>query len=408
MNSFRLSRPNGSLKGTYHIPASKSISNRLLVIYALSGSEFPDGILSDSDDTAVMLKALREDPKEVNIGHAGTSMRFLTAYYAATGQAKTITGTERMKNRPIRPLVEALNQLGADIRYAGKEGFPPVITSGKKLHGNKVQIEGYVSSQFITALLLIAPTLPEGLTIEITGQLMSSSYVDMTLGLMQQAGVSSLRSGNSIVIPPADYRPGKATVEADWSGASYWYELAALSAEADILLPGLHKESFQGDSVIAKLFETLGVLTTFTPQGVRLSKIPVTCTQFTHNFINCPDIVQTFAVTLCLLGIPFRLTGAQTLRVKETDRIAALQQELRKLGFLISEPESGTLEWNGNRSVPNRNISIATYQDHRMAMAFAPAAIRFPELIIENPDVVSKSYPTFWDDLRQAGFNLSL
>ena len=409
----QLTYSGGPLCGTFHIPASKSISNRLLIMYALAGLDFPEQGLSDSDDTAVMLRALRDNPQEVNIGHAGTSMRFLTAYFTATGQSKIITGSERMKNRPIRPLVEALNQLGADIRYAEKEGFPPVVTSGRPLTGNSVRIEGSVSSQFITALLLIAPTLPDGLRVEITGTLMSGSYVDMTLSLMQQAGIACRRDLNTILIPRATYQPQNATPEADWSGASYWYELAALAPDADILLPGLSDHSVQGDSVVARLFEGLGVHTTFTPQGARLCKADVTCRHFTHHFTDCPDIVQTLAVTLCLKGIPFRLEGAQTLRVKETDRIAALQNELKKLGYTITEPEPGVLEWDGITAIDAvpagpAPISIATYQDHRMALAFAPAAIRFPGLTIEEAGVVSKSYPTFWDDLRKAGFETIL
>ncbi|MDR2848754.1 MAG: 3-phosphoshikimate 1-carboxyvinyltransferase [Bacteroidales bacterium] len=383
---------------------SKSISNRLLIINALSDEKSISTGISDSDDTHVLVKGLRTKSNTVNVGHAGTSMRFLTAYFAATAQAKIITGSERMQERPIRDLIDALNQLGAGIRYLGKDGFPPVQTSGKKLSGNAVHINGNISSQFITALLLVAPTLAQGLTVHINGESVSESYIKMTLKLMQQAGVTAKRDCRSIAIDCQPYHPAGMECERDWSAASYWYEIAALANDANILLKGVTPDSLQGDAVIARIFAQLGVETVFSHEGAYLRKwqqpLPP---HFEFDFINAPDIAQTVAVCLCMKNIPFRLTGLKTLRVKETDRIVALQNELLKFGFPVKEPQAGVIEWDGERRSPQKEISIATYHDHRMAMAFAPAAIVFPGIGIENPEVVSKSYPKFWKEMERTG-----
>jgi 3-phosphoshikimate 1-carboxyvinyltransferase len=395
------------IRGEIFLPSSKSISNRLQIIQALSAEKIQIHNLSDSDDTQVMLKAFQNNSEIIDIHHAGTSMRFLTAYFAATGQQKIITGSDRMKNRPIQALVTALNGLGAEITYLEKEGFPPLKTSGKPLTGSEISIKGNISSQFITALLLVAPCLPNGLTIHISDKLISESYVNMTLGLMKDFGVEHTWQGNTIHINRQAYKGKDITVESDWSGASYWYQIAALSQECDIVIHGLSENSLQGDAAIAGLFGKLGIVSNYKDNKVYLSKKPCTIKHFEFDFINNPDMIQTFVVTLCLMGITFKISGADTLRVKETDRIAALQNEMKKLGFIISEPITGTLEWNGTRTSPTQHIAIDTYNDHRMALAFAPVALTLNQIVINDAMVVTKSYPSFWDHLKNVGFTIT-
>jgi 3-phosphoshikimate 1-carboxyvinyltransferase len=401
---YMLRFPGETLQGKISLPSSKSISNRLLIIRALSSDGFPLERLSDSDDTQVLQQGLQSASDVIDIGHAGTSMRFLTAYYAATEQERTITGSERMKNRPIRDLADALNQLGAGISYLEKQGYPPLRTSGKPLSGNSIEINGNVSSQFISAMLLVAPTLPDGLTIRIKGELVSASYVKMTLGLMQQAGVRATWENNIITVARQDYRSKGMTAERDWSAASYWYQMVALATDAELLLEGVTEKSLQGDAIISQMACSFGVKTEYTPEGALLTKQRNICLLLGLDFLNAPDLAQTMAVTCCLNNIRFRFTGVQTLRVKETDRIAALQNELLKLGYCMKEIEPGVIGWNHERVEPLYQACISTYRDHRMAMAFAPAAIHFPGLQIEDPGVVSKSYPNFWNDLEKAGF----
>ncbi|MDR1171229.1 MAG: 3-phosphoshikimate 1-carboxyvinyltransferase [Bacteroidales bacterium] len=400
---YMLSFPHGKLQGRISLPSSKSISNRLLIIRALTSGGFPLEGLSGSDDTQVLQQGLQSASDVIDIGHAGTSMRFLTAYFAATGQAKTITGSERMKNRPISGLVDALDQLGAGIRYLEKPGYPPLRTSGKPLSGNSIEINGNVSSQFISAMLLVAPALPNGLIIRIKGELVSASYVKMTLGLMQQAGIDAIWENNAITVARQDYRSEGMSVERDWSAASYWYQMAALATDAELLLEGLTGKSLQGDAIISQMACSFGIKTEYTPEGALLTRHRNICFSLGLDFMNVPDLVQTMAVTCCLNNTRFRFAGVQTLRVKETDRIAALQSELLKLGYCLKETEPGVIEWNRERVEPQQPACISTYHDHRMAMAFAPAAIHFPGLQIEDPGVVSKSYPNFWNDLKKTG-----
>jgi 3-phosphoshikimate 1-carboxyvinyltransferase len=394
------------IKGEIVLPASKSISNRLLIIKALANHSFTINNLSFSDDTRVMIEAFRNGTDVVNIGHAGTSMRFLTAYYAATAQQKVITGSERMKNRPIRELVNGLNQLGAEIKYLEKEGYPPLQTSGRPLSGNTIQIDGSISSQYITALLLVAPAMPDGLVIHITGKLISSSYVKLTLQLMKQYGIEYIWTDNIIEIAHQPYMGVSCTVEADWSGASYWYEIAALADEANIVVDGLSASSFQGDIALVGLFEKLGIHSNFVNNVVFLEKKPCNLKFFEFDFVNNPDLVQTFVVTLCLMGIPFKISGAETLRIKETDRITALQTEMAKLGYHIQESAPGVLEWDGRRGEALKHIVIDTYKDHRMALAFAPAALKLGKVVVNDARVVTKSYPGFWNDLQLVGFDV--
>lgn len=394
-----------SLKASVKLPASKSICNRALILNALSYSPYEIRNLSDCDDTEVMVKALNSNDRDFDIKAAGTAMRFLTAFLSKVVGEWTITGTERMKNRPIKILVDALNALGARVEYMEKEGYPPLRIFGSALQGGEISLAGGVSSQYISALLMIAPLMENGLTLHLEGVVISKPYINLTLQLMEQYGVKAEWNGQTIKVRPQDYHPIPFTVESDWSAASYWYYMMALSKNAEIELLGLFKNSLQGDAAGAKLFAQLGVGTTYTDRGVVLKHNGNRTKKLNYNFVNEPDLAQTFVVTCVLLNIPFRFTGLQSLKIKETDRIEALKTELRKLGYLLTDCNNSILEWNGERCEPQAHPVIATYEDHRMAMAFAPAALVLPEGIgIADPQVVSKSYPHYWRDLRTAGF----
>ena len=399
-----------NISGTIQLPASKSISNRALTINALSGNDtLPDNI-SDCDDTRVMTQWLKEQPATVDIGAAGTAMRFSTALLAVTDGTHTITGTERMKNRPIGILVDALRSLGAHIDYTEKEGFPPLLITGNKhLTGGEINLKGNVSSQYMSALLMIGPTLKEGLRLQLTGDVVSRPYIDMTLSIMQEFGATAVWTDtDTLSVLPTGYSRHHYHVENDWSAASYWYEIVALTADksVEITLPDLQHESLQGDSKGAALFDLLGVETTYGEGFVTLRKGNVKVERLDHDFIEIPDLAQTFVVTCCMLGIPFHFKGLQSLKIKETDRISALQTELRKLGFIIEDRNDSELLWDGFRMKPDTDAAIDTYEDHRMAMAFAPAALTLGSIKINDPHVVSKSYPNYWDDLKTVGFNL--
>lgn len=405
----------GTVNVTVGLPASKSISNRALVLHALSkGSILPEN-LSDCDDTFVMIRALEGDLKEIDIMAAGTAMRFLTAYLSVTLGEHLITGTARMQQRPIRILVEALQTLGADITYEKNEGYPPLRIVGGKLEGKVLQLPGNVSSQYISALLMIAPTLPQGLQLELTGSIISRPYINLTLQLMKAFGAEAGWSSDcSIVVKPGKYQDVPFLVENDWSAASYWYQILALSAsrnknretvpQESIELTGLFPDSHQGDSRGAEVFAKLGIQTTYTSQGVRLTQQGEVVERLEEDMVDIPDLAQTFVVTCCLMGVPFRFTGLQSLKIKETDRINALQVELRKLGYVVLSEADSVLYWDGERCEPEVSPVIDTYEDHRMAMAFAPACIVMDRIQIANPEVVSKSYPRYWEDLKLAGF----
>lgn len=400
---YQLSFPK-TIKATIQLPSSKSISNRALIINALAKGTITPNNLSDCDDTRVMVKALIGDQEIVDIMAAGTSMRFLTAYFSVTPGTRIITGTERMKQRPIRILVDALRELGADIEYTEKEGYPPLRITGKELTKNEISLPGNVSSQYISALLMIAPILKNGLNIFLTGEIISLPYINLTLQLMKEFGVEAIwNSENSLQIPAQQYPDISYLVESDWSAASYWYQIAALADDAEITLPGLLCNSYQGDHRGAEVFEKLGVRTTFTKEGVVLTKKQLVINRLEEDFSDIPDLAQTFAVTCALLNIPFRFTGLQTLKIKETDRISALIAELAKLGYELKDEADSILSWNGERKESQAIPIIKTYEDHRMAMAFAPAAMYYPEIRIDEPQVVSKSYPGFWKDLEKVG-----
>jgi 3-phosphoshikimate 1-carboxyvinyltransferase len=397
-----------AIKTSIQLPASKSISNRALILNALSKNSCSIENLSDSDDTQILLNSLQSSGSDLDVGAAGTSMRFLTAYLSQLEGIWRITGTERMKNRPVRILVDALRELGGEIDYPGKEGFPPLSIRGKRLKGGSVSLNGNVSSQYISALMMIAPCMENGLTLRLEGNIISRPYIEMTVRLMDAFGIRAIWDGHSIRIPAQAYRARPFKVESDWSAASYWYEIVALAGKgASVELPGLEKDSIQGDSSGKNLFDKIGVQTRHTENGVLLSKSAAGKTDdalLEYDFINEPDLAQTFVVTCCLLDIPFRFSGLQSLRIKETDRIAALQTETGKLGYAVKEKGDNVLEWTGEHCQPAGDPQIATYEDHRMAMAFAPACLKTGSIKIRDPRVVSKSYPRFWDDLKQAGF----
>lgn len=402
-----------TLQCSVDLPASKSISNRVLILHALSRGVQRPMNLSDCDDTSVMIRALEQHGAEIDIHAAGTAMRFLTAYLSTQKGSHLLTGSARMKQRPIRLLVDALRALGADIQYAESEGFPPLLIQGKPLPGQEITLAGSVSSQYISALLMIGPTLPMGLTIHLTGQLISVPYINLTLSLMAHYGASARWTDErTIRVEPGTYQDVPFTVESDWSAASYWYEMMALwqpqteFPSPRIELIGLFPRSSQGDSRGADLFAKLGVHTAFTPRGVELTRLGVPVARMVEDLVDIPDLAQTFVVTCCLKGIPFRFSGLQSLRIKETDRITALQQELHKIGYVIKDEADSILSWNGERCPAEEHPVIATYDDHRMALAFAPAILRLPSLTIAHPEVVSKSYPTYWRHLAAAGFSL--
>lgn len=403
--NYVIHAPAASWKTSVQLPASKSICNRALILNALSYSPYEIQNLSDCDDTDVMVKALNSNDSHFDVKAAGTAMRFLTAFLSKVVGEWTITGTERMKNRPIRILVDALNAVGAKIEYLEKEGFPPLRIMGSALQGGEISLDGGVSSQYISALLMIAPLMEKGLTLHLQGKVISKPYIHLTLQLMKQYGVESEWVGSTIKVAPQSYRSLPYTVESDWSAASYWYEMMALSQQAEIELKGLFKESLQGDAAGAKLFAQLGVATDYKAGGVVLRKNGNVCQKLIYDFVNEPDLAQTFVTTCAFMDIPFRFTGLQSLKIKETDRIEALKCELRKLGYVLTDTNGSILEWNGERCEPEPHPVITTYEDHRMAMAFAPASlVRKEGIEIAHPEVVSKSYPHFWENLESAGF----
>ena len=426
MKQYTLASP-PTLNATIKLPASKSVSNRALVICALAGgraiaSQSKDGKgslpdnLSDCDDTAVIVSALRDMPDEINIKAAGTAMRFMTAFLAATENGEhLLTGTERMKHRPVRILVDALRQLGADISYAGEEGFPPLRIHGQALEGGTIAIAGNVSSQFISALLMIGPVMRKGLELKLLGEVFSRPYIDLTLWMMREFGADAEWTAvDTIAVHPQPYKMRSYYIENDWSAASYWYEMMALSPQpdAEVRLEGLMDGSKQGDSTVRYIFSLLGIKTLFetrqpgVPTMVTLKKNGHRVSRLDYDFVNSPDLAQTFVVACAMMNIPFHFTGLKTLKIKETDRIEALKTEMRKLGYVLRDIDDSELVWDGERCEPAESAAIDTYEDHRMALAFSPIAM-LHSIKINNPDVVSKSYPHFWKDLQTVGFTIS-
>ena len=413
MTTYEIIAPE-TLSADINLPASKSISNRALIIHALSGGQLPQN-LSDCDDTRAVVNALRDMPETIDVGAAGTAMRFMTAYLAVTEGEHVITGSERMRHRPVGVLVDALRMLGATINYVAEEGYPPLHISGHPLLGGKLEIPGNVSSQFISALLLIGPVMHLGLSLHLTGEIVSRPYIDLTIHVMHGFGAEvDWTSPDTIEVQPRPYSNAPYLIENDWSASSYWYELASLYpiSEANVSMRGLEDSSRQGDSVVKYIFSLLGVKTAFDephsgkPTTVRLTRHLDSVSQLSYDFLNCPDLAQTVVATSCGLGVTFHFTGLASLRIKETDRLVALQRELRKLGFIIQIINNEELLWDGSVCEPSME-PIDTYEDHRMAMAIAPLAVKFPGLRINNPEVVTKSYPDFWKDLRKACFTIN-
>lgn len=402
---IKISHSEKKLFGELQITGSKSESNRLLILQALFPSLQVKN-LSNSDDTQVMKKALQSKVEIVDIHHAGTAMRFLTAYFAAKeGREVVLTGSPRMQERPVKLLVDALTSIGADISYEKEQGFPPLRIKGKKLSKDEVVVQANISSQYISALMLIAPSLPNGLEIKLDGQITSAPYISMTLEMLQHAGIKGEFKNNRIKIEPEKSLPSKTiNIESDWSSASYFYSIAAICDEAELRLSNYRKTSLQGDSCLAKIYRQLGVETEYENDSIILKKKPCKKPKrITEDLQNSPDIAQTIAVTCLALGIECQLGGLHTLKIKETDRLVALKNEMEKFGAKV-DITNDSLRLHPLKTL-NEDVSVATYNDHRMAMAFAPLALKIP-FKVEDAMVVSKSYPDFWEDLESLGFHV--
>ena len=398
------------LQGTVsQLSSSKSISNRALILKAMAGDQSIVSNLSDARDTQLMMQALANPGKTIDVKDAGTTMRFLTAYFSLTGKPKILTGTDRMKERPIGLLVDALRKLGATIEYVEKEGFPPIEIRGfEKQLTSQIEIPGNISSQYISALMMTAPLLPNGLTISLTGNIGSVPYILMTAALMKEFDVEcrlDLKK-KAIEVAPQRYKPAQYTVEADWSSASYWFGFTALAKEASITLPNVTEKSLQGDSVIVSIMDQIGVQSTFLEGSLLLTK-KEPAKHLVWDFKDCPDLAQTILPVCAAKGISGEFIGLESLRIKETDRIVALQNELAKIGSILTETQTGNWKLHPPTSklqLPT-SVIINTYHDHRMAMGFAPWATLF-DLKIESPEVVNKSYPGFWEDMKGVGFEI--
>ena len=411
---YKISKSNKQLKGEITLDGSKSISNRALIIRALSGLDFPIYGLGDSQDTQTLIRLLSSDEEVLDVGPAGTTFRFLTAYLAMQEGTKTLTGSARMKQRPIGILVDCLRELGANIEYEEKDGYPPLkIHSPHPFKSNAhINIPATVSSQYISALLMIAPCLSGGLRLQLEGEVVSRPYIEMTLRTMANFGIEHTWEGDTIHIDEQAYQAKEFTVEADWSAASYYYALAAFSDDTELYLNGLHKESWQADAAIVQIMEQFGVQTNFTEKGVHLTKKNTAITRFNYNFLNCPDIAQTLAVICAGQRCAAQLEGLQTLKIKETDRIEALTTELKKINIEAEEINENILQIHSStpqliNSTTHQTPTFDTYHDHRMAMIFATLALVVGEVVIDDPLVVGKSYPAFWEDLKKLGFRVS-
>lgn len=416
--NYRIMPPEEMIEATILLPLSKSVANRLLIINALTpgAPAVPDDMIPDSDDSRIMADSLAAIARsnghiDLNIGAAGTAFRFLTALCAATpGLSATLDGTPRLRRRPIAPLVDALRTLGADITYMEEEGFAPLSIRGTKLKGGVISINPAISSQFISALMMTAPVMESPLIVDFNGEEpVSRPYIRMTAAQIERAGVEVDLTPTSVTVANTGYRPVEPYCERDWSAASYWYSISAISA-GFVTLPGLSTESMQGDRRVARLYEMLGVMTEPSEDvdnALDLVPSPEQFSRFEEDLSDNPDVAQTIAVTAAMLGIPFHLRGLSTLRDKETDRLAAMKAELDKFGIIVEIRNDSELVWNGERHPLFAIPEVDTYADHRMAMAFAPAAIFVPGLVINDIEVVSKSYPAFWDDMRAAGFILT-
>lgn len=411
MSVVRVSHPTGIIKGSIRLDGSKSISNRVLMIRALCKDHFDIHHISSSDDTSTLNDLLTNGYRVFDAHHAGTTFRFLTSYLSVSGDTQQLTGSERMKERPIGPLVDALKSLGADIEYEENEGYPPLKIGPfiKDNYNPKISVKADISSQYITSLLLVAPVLPKGIDLTLEGDLVSEPYLKMTLSTLSEFGIDYQKKKGRIIIGPQDYVAKDYVVEADWSACSYFYSIAALSKECDLKIEGLFNESIQGDAKIKDIAAMYGVESDFDEKGIlHIRKAGKSSDSVFYDFINQPDLAQTVAVISAGLGIDSEFTGLKTLRIKETDRIAALQNELRKINsdMPLSKKEEEQEYYRVNQKASFDSIPrFSTYKDHRMAMAFGPLALLHP-IEVENPEVVSKSYPKYWEDLIKLGFNV--
>ncbi len=446
MKTIKIIKPDAPLKGTLHLPSSKSISNRLLIMQALSGTDFGITNLSTADDTLILQKLLTQinlnagqrDAVELDCSNAGTDLRFLTAFLATKPGRWVLTGTDRMKQRPIGELVENLKKLGASIEYLGTIGFPPLLVKGRKLFSTDLQINAGLSSQFISALMMIAPGLPEGLTLNIKGDIVSEPYIDMTVSLMKECGARVRKWKHKIRIEPGTYSCSQFTVESDWSAASFWYQAAALADEADLELPGLSAHSLQGDSVLARVYTLFGVHSDIRypasciphpasriphpasciPHPASRIPHPASClhlsgnysqpVDFTYDFTHHPDLALPMIATCAALGLRGHFEGLKSLAIKESDRVYALTSELTKLGckLTVTTGDNPVIEIHPSKLIFKPETIIDTYRDHRMAMTFAMLVLKTGSIRIADPDVVAKSYPEFWEDLESVGFQI--
>jgi 3-phosphoshikimate 1-carboxyvinyltransferase len=415
MKVMQVFPPEKGIRASLQIGGSKSISNRLIILREVLQKKFDITNLSDSEDTRLLLNALNQlkhnENHTINVNHAGTDFRFLTAFLAARKRGTyTLTGSERLKNRPISELVNVLKQLGADIHYTERENHPPLKITGKQLRGGEVKVEAGISSQFISSLLLISPLLSSELVIDLKGDIVSLPYIQMSLDLLKAFGIDYEFHSHRIKI--ASYRnkiasPPSFSVESDWSSASYWYSVCALSKNAEIRLGQFYEQSLQPDSRLVKIYTALGVKTSFYDAYLTLTHEPSDLHEFSYDFTDCPDIALTIACTCLGLGIHAKLNGLKTLQFKESKRIDALKNECQKFGASVISGDD-YLVIHPSQKTPDSFIKIVTHNDHRMAMSFAPLALAFPGLLIEDFEVVNKSYPRFWDDLQSLGFRLNL
>ena len=418
MHTLKIIKPYKNLKGTINLPASKSESNRLMIIKHLSNEKISVENLSGADDIKILSQALSKINNsknnddticKINVSDSGTAMRFLCALLSVTPGKWLLTGSERMKQRPLKPLVDALKILNADINYTEKTGFPPILIKGKKLKNNKTEILSNVSSQYISALLLIAPALDNGLILKLKGKIISESYISMTLKILDTFGIKTQKTQDEIIIKKQNYKAKTYKIESDWTAASYWFEMACLADDVDIFLKGLKKNSFQGDSILVEIYKNFGVKSVFENNGLRLLKTNIKKPDFFNfNFISNPDIAQTIAATCIGMNINAELTGLNNLYIKETNRLLALKNEFDKLKSETEIINNKKFIIKKSENTEIKNIIFDTYNDHRMAMCLAPLAICFNEININNPDVVKKSYPKFWDDLEKIGFELTI
>lgn len=402
---YRVTKQDKSLKGTIQLEGSKSITNRVVIIKALCPDFFEINNFSVSDDSMTLINLMDADDKVLDCGDAGSTFRFLTALMSIHEVEVILTGSESLLKRPIAPLVDALRSLGADIRYLGYEGHAPILVRGTKLEGNRVEVDATVSSQFISALLMIAPILKDGLLIRMKGDIVSKPYIQMTLSVMKHFGIHYEWTQSVVSVPHQDYVGRKFNVEGDWTSASYYYAMAALADEVDLKLMGLNKISFQGDAVIANVMRGFGVETTFIEGGVHLTKLDRGVPPVEYDFKECPDLAQTILACAAAKGISLKARGLDTLPHKETDRVEAMSKELAK--FDVNLTPLGTT-WNlAGSAAAETPVTVKTYNDHRMALSFVPMAMKFGEVVIEDPEVVTKSYPGFWEDVQSLGFKIA-